>query len=75
MKKYVYKYKRATNWDVKKQKYNYKTLSDIRVSPILKCKTEQGLDMEVFIIQVERKRESTQNGMNEFIKLFTSSFS
>ena len=56
MKKYQYKYKRATNWDIKKQKYNYKTLSEIRVSPILKCKTEQGLDMEVFITPSREKK-------------------
>ena len=56
MKKYVYKYKRCTGWDVKKQKYNYKTLCDTRVSPILKCKTEQGLDMEVFITPSREKK-------------------
>ena len=56
MKKYQYKYKRATNWDIKKQKYNYKTLSVDRVSPILKCKTEEGENMEVFITPCSREK-------------------
>jgi len=68
MKKFIYKYKRATNWNVEKQSYEYETVSMTRVSPILKCKTESGIEADVFIEPAEKTdiKEWNEKGINQY---------